>query len=289
MAILFENLDTFQFSPLREGRPTSSSSQISEAGYFNSRPCERGDQISEAAKTARSIFQFSPLREGRPYSELKLAQSQYISILAPARGATYMEGWKMEKGVYFNSRPCERGDISGRCSFPCAPHFNSRPCERGDGGAVFTIPLTWYFNSRPCERGDATGVQSCALHTISILAPARGATLSFRIALPAFVFQFSPLREGRPMTPSALMRSCRKFQFSPLREGRQVCKGALLCNSYFNSRPCERGDFSPFVAPAQLPISILAPARGATSGIFLLLLPGPISILAPARGATRCG
>ena len=57
------------------------------------------------------------------------------------------------------------------------------------------------FNSRPCERGDVY----CVLW----------------IWLP-FSFQFTPLREGRPV------------------KGR---RRAALAN--FNSRPCERGDGGP--------------------------------------------
>ena len=42
------------------------------------------------ATFARSIilFQFSPLREGRLLADMRKIEMQFISILAPARGAT---------------------------------------------------------------------------------------------------------------------------------------------------------------------------------------------------------
>ena len=78
--------------------------------------------------------------------------------------------------IYFNSRPCVRGDPaetkytkddylfqftplregrpSGHSEKGALPYFNSRPCVRGD---VYRLQGFWrhiYFNSRPCVRGD---------------------------------------------------------------------------------------------------------------------------------------
>ena len=142
-------------------------------------------------------FQFSPLREGRQTYWLQPSKS-LISILAPARGATKLP------------------------SFYAPGQFN--------------------FNSRPCERGDVSGLILAACNQISILAPARGATSASVISSAICTFQFSPLREGRLFCFS---HSASKplFQFSPLREGRP-----------------DRGQHGLILGP----ISILAPARGAT-------------------------
>ena len=82
-----------------------------------------------------------------------------ISILAPARGATVLSTLSNLYSSNFNSRPCERGDLSDG-------HFGLR--QRAD------------VNSRPCERGDMQEACKKALSAISILAPARGATLAAR-------------------------------------------------------------------------------------------------------------
>ena len=56
---------------------------------------------------------------------------------------------------------------------------------------------------------------------------------------------------------------------------------------YFNSRPCERGDLLLGIdIETEDAISILSPARGATSYPWGVAGCHFISILAPARGAT---
>ena len=78
---------TFQFSPLREGRHCGVAENATTQN-FNSRPCERGDRRCATAWRAGGRFQFSPLREGR-------RKKAFTSLAL----------------FYFNSRPCERGDI----------------------------------------------------------------------------------------------------------------------------------------------------------------------------------
>ena len=123
------------------------------------------------------LFQFTPLREGRQGQCLPDAPGYCISIHAPARGATVLRGKRDGRGkisihapargataapqlfcdfvVYFNSRPCERGDSPRRKWGVNLEYFNSRPCERGDSGNVRTWGHDANFNSRPCERGDS--------------------------------------------------------------------------------------------------------------------------------------
>ena len=61
-----------------------------------------------------------------------------------------------------------------------------------------------------------------ALYVISIHAPTRGATYKALEALPCSgIFQFTPLREGRPETLPAPIGNGIGFQFTPLREGRR--------------------------------------------------------------------
>ena len=103
--------------------------------------------------------------------------------------------------------------------------------------------IHYHFNSRPSARGDWR---------------------RFIISTPPFLFQFTPLREGRPAPPRWTAQGC-AFQFTPLREGRPAGGGGNLnpgdisihapprgatCPSgrrrcagrNFNSRPSARGD-----------------------------------------------
>ena len=148
------------------------------------------------------------------------------------------------------------------------------------------------------------------LQTISILAPARGATsrTGRSTARPRY-FNSRPCERGDAQY-SLHASSAQVFQFSPLREGRHGDHPRTKRKRYFNSRPCERGDLQVEREYGNSTyISILAPARGATHCAqgdhrplgfqFSPLREGRlahrdhqqerqgISILAPARGATR--
>ena len=188
------------------------------------------------------LFQFTPLREGRP-----------------ARFPRFPFGLR-----YFNSRPSARGDAYKVRATQDAINFNSRPSARGDQimdytedaehisihapprGATSSERQTTsglHFNSRPSARGDANVSRSC--YTL-------------------IVFQFTPLREGRPH-PRRYAQHREGFQFTPLREGRH--HEALF--------------------PAGQDISIHAPPRGATVRAASRGRGLCISIHAPPRGATK--
>ncbi len=169
---------------------------------------------------ASSPFQFTPLREGR------LPMNGYwiifiISIHAPPRGATGTENFSQVQQENFNSRPSARGDLYRRMHKARGVYFNSRPSARGDCVRAGRTAHCGDFNSRPSARGDL----------IPRLLPH-----DFR------QFQFTPLREGRPVLFGTII-GLGVFQFTPLREGRHV-----------RWRPRSRAQA----------ISIHAPPRGAT-------------------------
>ncbi len=145
-----------------------------------------------------------------------------------------------------------------------------------------------YFNSRPSARGDSIfqdGQEPA--QRISIHAPPRGATSPSPTFSIAEIFQFTPLREGRPPTLGVNWWEL-IFQFTPLREGRRDIamlhnarqiisihappRGATECvlkdNTSvidFNSRPSARGDVHTLrMGRENEKISIHAPPRGAT-------------------------
>ena len=62
------------------------------------------------------------------------------------------------------------------------------------------------FNSRPCERGDNKFGKLFGDFCVSIHAPARGATLyNILPKMSRLLFQFTPLREGRPKYANNLL------------------------------------------------------------------------------------
>ena len=109
-------------------------------------------------------------------------------------------------------------------------------------GGVTLCRVRIDFNSRPSARGD---------------------TAFSVVTYKNFIFQFTPLREGRRILhlliliqglyfnsrPSArgditppISTPKLKFQFTPLREGRLVGKCTNGTQNHFNSRPSARGD-----------------------------------------------
>ena len=122
------------------------------------------------------------------------------------------------------------------------------------------------------------------------------------------LFQFTPLREGRPSERDAWQQrknfnsrpSARGdthmnkaifignlFQFTPLREGRLDYYGMAMRGLLFQFTPLREGR-PPSCAPAapQRKISIHAPPRGATALQNAYISVDAISIHAPPRGAT---
>ena len=66
--------------------------------------------MNHAMATGQKLFQFTPLREGRPLPfDLEEVEGK-ISIHAPAGGATAQTLSWTPPAMYFNSRPCGRGD-----------------------------------------------------------------------------------------------------------------------------------------------------------------------------------
>ena len=213
---------SFQFTPLREGRrilfpPTvlfsNFNSRPSARGdqqikritifqhYFNSRPSARGDTRNRRHCWQWQRFQFTPLREGRRAAAAQSSAAINISIHAPPRGATSDAGRSLQSSnISIHAPPrgatitCERRYPISNISIHAPPrgatlygtqfeelhvHFNSRPSARGDTRrARLSGQRRGDFNSRPSARGDLS----------------RSAAIAQR-----FAFQFTPLREGRPM------------------------------------------------------------------------------------------
>ena len=65
--------------------------------------------------------------------------------------------------------------------------------------------------------------------------------MTLAIFLRPSIFQFTPLREGRPKFGRCIGRGA-LFQFTPLREGRRVLAQVVNYDNDFNSRPSARGD-----------------------------------------------
>ena len=122
-----------------------------------------------------------------------------------------------------------------------------------------------YFNSRPSARGDKSKNLLNSLYGI---------------------FQFTPLREGRPARGKPPLPS-KNFNSRPSARGDAWPRLPRHPECHFNSRPSARGDPLRRFQRRNLPISIHAPPRGATEVLVVCRRAAIISIHAPPRGATR--
>ena len=231
---------------------------------FQFSPPRGGRPFRFISATPKSIFQFSPPRGGRLHGVVIVFGHLLISILAPARGATDITTSKVVRFQF---------------QFP-PPHGGRR--ER---------PMDWkqtiLFQFPPPHGGRQF---ACRCRTrfahISIPAPARGATT--HPPLDSYVLTISipaPAR-GATLLISSAISGTTLFQFPPPHGGRQISVSLRGPLQNFNSRPRTGGDISVGVGVAGDPISIPAPARGATLWSVHSVSCDLISIPAPARGAT---
>ena len=166
----------------------------------------------------------------------------------------------------FNPRPREGGDPIPRSNASARTRFNPRPREGGDPLATSgRSPAAGRFNPRPREGGDDRLGRRRRPRGVSIHAPAKGATApAHRGDCGVMRFQSTPPRRGRPPRPAG--RQCRARGFNPRpREGGDHGLGLKgKRRGCFNPRPREGGDIQLDVVPVQFPVSIHAPAKGAT-------------------------
>ena len=121
------------------------------------------------------------------------------------------------------------------------------------------------FNSRPSARGDpASPCTQISPLLISIHAPPRGATICTRRWANG-IDNFNSRPSARGDHPKNFRQILYIFQFTPLREGRRREDTPPADRLYFNSRPSARGDCDVDNRREKAAISIHAPPRGATS------------------------
>ena len=102
-----------------------------------------------------------------------------------------------------------------------------------------------YFNSRPSARGDGKIMRWGSGGQISIHAPPRGATYENRKQVAENLFQFTPLREGRPRVDGRGSAGRHHFNSRPSARGDAMARSDVPSQLlHFNSRPSARGDMA---------------------------------------------
>ena len=212
----------FQFTPLREGRLRHGGGDVIRM-VFQFTPLREGRRSFSSSERRFKAFQFTPLREGRPGMRQMISSPKPISIHAPPRGATMRRLTRLWKPTAFQFTPLREGRrvllvvLVVMLLFQFTPLREGRRHHRRHG-------KRWQdFNSRPSARGDSGGAGATATYQrISIHAPPRGATWSCPPSRDYPIFQFTPLREGRPSPPKP-RRCARTISIHAPPRGATVC------------------------------------------------------------------
>src|ERR1019366_201156 len=227
-------------------------------GEFRSTPLREGRRAGLGYMSAVLEVSIHAPARGATEDPAEVCVCVQVSIHAPARGATEFPriGWR---SPMFRSTPLREGGLRPRpwrVMLPCfdprptpppmlllrsGQCFDPRPCARGDSGQMVAELRSSSFDPRPCARGDKAletdlraGVfrstplregrpfaprQAPAQCTVSIHAPARGATFweSWRPGLWGF--------DPRPCARGDAFR-----------------KATRANQDSFDPRPCARGD-----------------------------------------------
>ena len=144
----------------------------------------------------------------------------------------------------FQSTPPRGGRLRAASSANTFFVFQSTPPRGGRHNASLQASALSSFNPRPRAGGDAWEERSFTQELVSIHAPARGAT----------------------SCPEPLMRSTPCFNPRPRAGGDFVLPVQPILFLCFNPRPRAGGDIMPHCRRQPFPVSIHAPARGATHG-----------------------
>ena len=298
----------FQFTPLREGRPPNQR-RFRAFCNFNSRPSARGDSFAQPNKREIKAFQFTPLREGRrqqicqlsyhlnfnsrpsargDHHEALFPAKQDISIHAPPRGAT-SRLFGCANDTLFQFTPLREGrprySAGGDSDLL---HFNSRPSARGDAHVRRRFGRLPYISIHAPPRGATRRqLRAAGFQVISIHAPPRGATTAASVNTAAPLFQFTPLREGRPSSRARMSCACCLFQFTPLREGRLALPvGMMAVLDQFQFTPLREGRLLLANNPTDASIFQFTPLREGRRkiGFTMLLLLANFNSRPSARG-----
>ena len=198
-----------------------------------------------------------------------------------------------EPAISFNPRPRAGGDPLAAAAAALNRSFNPRPRAGGDWPRRALPPgRAGSFNPRPRAGGDTLREPIPNSATpVSIRAPARGATAVRPSERPVMWFQSAPPRGGRPQWPPGSATARGVFQSAPPRGGRPARRPVPAARSRrFNPRPRAGGDQASAVWTCSGPeLFQSAPPRGGRlqPGILSAVRPQPVSIRAPARGATH--
>jgi len=141
----------------RAGGDQFISSPTTLRSSFNPRPRAGGDGYTQRQRTAQVTFQSTPPRRGRRKDKLIGKLCKFVSIHAPAQGATRGQGWKLSKIDVSIHAPAQGATLKPRTRDATAKVSIHAPAQ----GATKTLDDTLcvhQFQSTPPRRGRPTHI-----------------------------------------------------------------------------------------------------------------------------------
>ena len=231
-------------------------------GCFNSRSRE-GSDVQPLKAACRSYVSIRAPARGATSDLTPVAYRAPVSIRAPARGATHQLRDQFKITHVSIRAPARGATRAHRWSSVVWVRFNSRSREGSDYGTHGRRRLPARFNSRSREGSDQRKLREIEGKLVSIRAPARGATTTSCSACFCARFQFALPRGERRRShkPPDLLGGFN----SRSREGSDgVMTLRVPSLMGFNSRSREGSDIPKLAVNQRMNVSIRAPARGAT-------------------------
>ena len=195
----------FQFTPLREGRQETRKLDV-ESQYISIHAPPRGATTAIPGFAAEIGFQFTPLREGRP------VLSPLVTALITFQFTPLREGRPLQHSQHatlkiFQFTPLREGRQNGNKVSKCIILFQFTPLREGRRNPLAPANVSSGISIHAPPRGATCRFACCFLaFCISIHAPPRGATSATgEEGMAMSIFQFTPLREGRPDAESYII------------------------------------------------------------------------------------
>ena len=189
----------------------------------------------------------------------------------------------------FNSRARKRRDVPQVVQICKLIGFNSRARKRRDKRTYLSFSSFLRFNSRARKRRDMADIAAQMHDGVSIHAPARGATRCPRLTVmwsSSFNSRARKRRDLRPCERSNLDR-CFNSRARKRRDHVETILGGFMIG--FNSRARKRRDNHWWTWQEHLALFQFTRPQEARQPVVSLRPVLPVSIHAPARGATGSG
>ena len=147
-----------------------------------------------------------------------------------------------DENMIFQSTPPRRGRLENDSKADWALHFNPRPRAGGDPLGGIIAPDESISIHAPAQGATLRACSSPFSRTISIHAPAQGATQAWKPSRTASTISIHAPAQGATQRPPASAAKRKPFQSTPPRRGRRCpCWWTKSRSLKFQSTPPRRG------------------------------------------------